>query len=210
MSASGRVTTVRPQNDRCAAVIIDVPDALARTHTRLGQVLVFGGKTYLALTSQPGEGPFEVLASQDALAAAGLQVGTEVQVPAPVGRGFPLERAEGRDVLLFAVGTAMGPIRSLVEAIRRRRAEYGYVRLFAGAREGQPLPYADQLDAWSRDRIDVTLSASKPWVQHRFEADPPDLRNAVAFVAGMDAMVTDVKAALARAGVSDDRVLMNW
>ncbi|MGF1509939.1 MAG: hypothetical protein ACFB9M_10605 [Myxococcota bacterium] len=202
---------IQRQTSKLSEVEVEVSPTIAATHRGLGQVLAFPDRNvYLALASQPGTGPFELLVSQDALDLLGWQVGGQTCLPEPKGAGFSLCQAEGMDVLMFAVGSAMGPMRSVVNAIRNRRADFGWVRLYAGARGPEEMPYRAEFEAWARDRIDVIPSYSRPWVQERFAEDPPVLDDAVAFVCGMESMMQDVQAVLERAGLSRDRILRNW
>jgi ferredoxin-NADP reductase len=213
MAFRGRIASVKPQTSKLSSVTIDVSAEAADAHCSLGQVLAFDAqpeKVYLALASQPGRSPYEVLASRDAMDALDWREGADVDLPRPFGSGFPLERADGHDVLLFAVGSALGPMRSVVDAIRDRRSDFGFVRLYAGAHTPAEMPYADRFAAWARDRVDIVASHSRPWVQDRFREDPPPLDDAVAFVCGMDAMMREVETTLRAAGLPRERIHRNW
>jgi NAD(P)H-flavin reductase len=118
--------------------------------------------------------------------------------------------AEGKDVLLFAVGSALAPMRPLVNLIRAKRSDYGRVVLYAGARTADDFPYRKEFDAWKRDRIDIVCSVSKPWVQDMFKADPVPVDDAVAYVCGMKEMMDAVTATLVDAGMPAAKIGRNW
>jgi NAD(P)H-flavin reductase len=207
-----------------------LPPALARAHRRPGQVVkarTGAGEAFFALASAPDPGATAELlvkrggAVADALVAAAVP-GRSVPLTRPFGAGFPVEEAEGRDVLLFAAGSAIGPIRALLQHLMAHRNRFGRVTLFYGQRRGAEFAYrAEHLD-WERRGIRVVLCPSaeddawrgvRGWVQDvarslAFGGVPPG--EAVAFVSGMTAMVDDVRLTLAAAGVPPGRVHANF
>ncbi|MEM1022604.1 MAG: hypothetical protein AAGD10_07265 [Myxococcota bacterium] len=211
------VTALRMQSEtpRTQLVAWSAPEALRHRHREVGQVLKMdrvggGDPVYLALASQPGDEHFETLVSPDAVDALRLREGQVATVRDIIGRGFPVGEALGKDVLLFGVGSALGPIRAAVEAIRRRRSEFGWVRLYAGVRSGEVFPFERDFETWTRDRIDILACHSRPWVQERFLEDVPDLEDAIAFVCGMESMMEGVTQALTEQGLPQDRVHRNY
>src|SRR5262245_4200059 len=99
-------------------VVLDAPE-LAAAHERPGQYVKLesdAGKGFFALASAPGA-PLELLVKKgapfaDALAA--LPVGARIAASAPAGQGYPVRDHSGQDVLLFAAGSGIAPIRSVV------------------------------------------------------------------------------------------------
>src|SRR5512133_541375 len=211
-------------------VRLALPPALAHAHERPGQVVKVrteAGDGFFALASAPDPGAtVELLVKRggdvaDALVQAAVP-GRTIPLTRPFGAGFPVEEAEGRDVLLFAAGSAIGPIRALVQHLMTHRNRFGRVTLFYGQRHGAEFAYrAEHLD-WERHGIRVMLCPSgedDAWQGVRgrvqevarslaFGGSPPG--DAVAFVAGMTAMVEDVRATLAGAGIPPDRVHANF
>jgi NAD(P)H-flavin reductase len=208
-----------------------LPPALAREHVRPGQVVKVRaprvGEGFFALASAPDPGAVaELLVKRggrvaDAAIAAAVPGGA-LAITRPFGNGFPVEEAEGRDVLLFAAGSAIGPIRALVQHVVTHRNRFARVTLFYGQRHGGEFAYrAEHLD-WERRGVRVVLCPSgedDAWqgLRGRVQqvarslafggASPGD---AVAFVSGMTAMVEDVRATLATAGIPPGRVHANF
>ncbi len=193
---------------------LDASPEVRAEHTKPGQVIAAtaadGGKVYLALASVPGEDRLELLVAAPASARLGLAVGAEFSIDGPMGKGFPLDSARGRDVLLFAVGSALAPVRPLIEMIRKDRSDFGQVTLFMGALAADAFPYRSHYDRWRRDRVDVIEVVDPRWVQDAFADDPVPVDDAVAFVCGMNAMMDGVTEALGRLGLPADRVHRNW
>ncbi len=208
-----------------------LPPPLARDHVRPGQVVKVraagAGEGFFALASAPDPGGMaELLVKRggrvaDAAIAAARPGGT-LELTRPFGNGFPVEEAEGRDVLLFAAGSAIGPIRALVQHLVTHRNRFGRITLFYGQRRGAEFAYrAEHLD-WERRGVRVVLCPSgeeDAWLGLRgrvqevarslaFGGAPPT--DAVAYVAGMTAMVEDVRRTLAAAGIPPARVHANF
>jgi NAD(P)H-flavin reductase len=211
-------------------VRVGFPATFARAHERPGQVVearTAAGSAFFALASAPDPGATaELLVKRggpvaDALVSAAVP-GRSIELTRPFGKGFPVEEAEGRDVLLFAAGSAIGPIRALLQHLMTHRNRFGRLTLFYGQRRGAEFAYrAEHLD-WERRGIRVVLCPSAEddaWQGVRgrvqevarslaFGGAPPG--EAVAFASGMGAMVEDVRRMLAAAGVPPERVHANF
>lgn len=212
-------------------VRLALPPALAKEHVRPGQVVKIRaagvGEGFFALATAPDPGATtELLLKRggrvaDAAIAAARPEST-LELTRPFGNGFPVEDAEGRDVLLFAAGSAIGPIRALVQHLIAHRNRFGRVTLFYGQRHGAEFAYRSEHLGWERRGVRVVLcpsGADDAWQGLRgrvqvvarslaFGGAPPG--DAVAFVAGMTAMVEDVRRTLAGAGIPPERVHANF
>jgi NAD(P)H-flavin reductase len=80
-------------------------------------------------------------------ALTGLTVGAEVALRGPLGRGWPIEAAYGRDVVIVAGGIGLAPLRPLVEAILADRPRFGAFHLFLGARTPRDRLFVEQMSA---------------------------------------------------------------
>ncbi|WP_242346709.1 ferredoxin reductase domain-containing protein [Anaeromyxobacter terrae] len=211
-------------------VSVALPPPLAAAHVRPGQVVKIrtdAGEGFFALASAPDpRGVADLLVKRgghvaDAVIARAVP-GGHLELTPPFGKGFPVAEAEGKDVLLFAAGSAIAPVRALVQHIARERGRFGRVTLFYGQRLGAEFAYLDEHMAWERHGVRVILcrsAADDAWVGVRGRvqdvarslafggASPGD---AVAFVSGMTAMVEDVRRTLAQAGIPPERVHANF
>lgn len=229
--ASVPVLDAWDETESFRGVRLALPPALAAEHVRPGQVVKIRaggvGESFFALASAPDPG-----ATADLLLKRGGRVAdaaiaaarphASLELTRPFGNGFPVEDAEGRDVLLFAAGSAIGPIRALVQHLATHRNRFGRITLFYGQRHGAEFAYrAEHLD-WERRGVRVVLCPSREddaWKGLRgrvqevarslaFGGAPPG--DAVAFVAGMTAMLDDVRRTLAGAGIPPGRVHANF
>lgn len=145
------------------------------------------------------------------------QPGTRVRITAPQGRGFDLTAAHGRRILMFATGSGISAIRSLIEAIRRERDRFGPITLYFGARRPDAFAYREEFELWQSSGIGVVPTVSQPdapkweglkgYVHNHLPQER--LADAVAYVCGQSAMVNDVRQALRDRGMPDSQILLN-
>lgn len=207
-----------------------LPPALARAHRVPGQVVrihTATGEGFFALASAPAEpAVVDLLVKRggkvaDAAIAAAV-AGATLPVTEPFGNGFPVGEAAGRDVLLFAAGSGIAPIRAVVQHVLAHRDAFRRATLFYGQRHGAEFAYRAEHVAWERGGVRVVLCPSGeddawPGVRGRvqevarvlaFGGTPPE--ETVAFVSGMKAMVEDVRRVLGDAGIPPARVFANF
>lgn len=205
---------------------VAVPDGVRDSYLVPGQyvqVRVDGGQpAFLAIASAPGLAPLEFLIkpSPAATALLALSPGADVEVTMAMGKGYPVEAHRGQDVLLFAAGSGISAIRSLIGYLSKHRADYAGVTLFFGARTRAHVPYDREVDAWQAAGIQVVRVLSQPaedhpgfargYVQEAVKSHPVQPGRTVAFVCGMSGMVDGVSAELARLGVPTERVFQNF
>jgi NAD(P)H-flavin reductase len=203
---------------------LDLPEEIARAHVAPGQYVKLragGQEGFFALASPPGAAA-ELLVKRgapigDALAA--LRAGEPVEVSAVQGRGFPVDAAEGRDLLFFAAGSGITPVRAAVAHALGRRQRFGSMVLFYGQRRPEAFAYASELSAWERAGMEVVRVVSRPdegWggarghVQDALEGRRPATANASAFLCGMKAMVQAVSDRLIGLGMGRERIHLNY
>jgi NAD(P)H-flavin reductase len=207
-------------------IALAVPPDLARAHRAPGQYLRVGTGPELegtfALASAPGAGAPELLLKRGAKTAdelAAIAPGGELWASSPMGQGFPIDDHGGRDVLLFAVGSGIAPIRAVIQHLAARRADYGGVRLYYGQRHAAEFAYRGDHDGWRARGIEIVLCCSQPdehWtgargrVQDAFISGSPELANSVAYLCGMKPMLEQVTTILVELGLPRDRVYLNY
>ncbi len=205
-----------------------LPAPVAARHASPGQVVqarVPGGQAgYFALASAPGDLEAELLVKRGGRIADALiahaRPGASIELTPPIGSGFRLDEATGRDVLLFAAGSGITPIRALLRRLLAGGPLQRKVYLFYGQRDGGDFAYAKEHEGWRRAGVEILLVASRPgpgWtgatghVQEAARRALPAerLSEAVAYVAGLPAMVAGVRETLAELGVPPERVHEN-
>jgi len=79
-------------------------------------------------------------------------VGNGIGVRGPFGTGWPLEAAEGHDVIVVAGGIGLAPLRPVIYEVLQNRERYGRLVILYGARSPHDLLYRKELAAWARQR----------------------------------------------------------
>ena len=145
-----------------------------------------------------------------------LAPGAAIGLRGPYGRGWPVEAAEGGDVVLIAGGLGLAPLRPALYAILGRRARYGRVALLCGSRTPSDQLFRDELERWS-EQADLQVlrtvdHADASW--HGYVGVVPGLvaragfdpANTTAMVCGPEIMMRFSAAALVQAGVAASRI----
>ncbi|MHB8874138.1 MAG: ferredoxin reductase domain-containing protein [Myxococcaceae bacterium] len=222
----GRVTAVGKAAEGLVELTLDVAGTpLPAAHAHAGQYLKAAlegvGEGFFAIASAPGEGDrIELLVKTGTklgAALAELPPGARLRLSGPLGKGFPLERARGKDVLLFATGSGLAAIRPVVRVLLRNRASYGQVTLFVGVRTPSSFAYSRELDEWEAAGVRVLRTVSRPgpsgWegLTGYVQAHLGELKvtHAVAFAVGQEEMVKGVTRALEARGLPPGSVFRN-
>lgn len=156
------------------------------------------------------------LATQAISAAAS---GSVVAIRGPYGRGWPLDVAYGKDVVVIAGGLGLAPLRPLLYEVLRQREKFGRFEVIYGARSPQDLIYYEELQQWrarADARFQVTVDAAgRDWygdvglVTQRVPDARFDAKNAVAFLCGPEIMMRFASQALETRGLPLDSIYVS-
>ncbi|KAG6524231.1 fruit protein pKIWI502-like [Zingiber officinale] len=220
-------------------VAVDVSDApdLATSFIAPGQYLQLRvpeaeKPAFLAIASPPSfassRGEFQFLVKRfpgstvDLL--CGLARGDVVELSVVMGKGFPVDRISPPDafptVLIFATGSGISPIRSLIES-GFGATERQDVRLYYGARNLKRMAYQERFEDWESTGVKIIPVLSQPderwsgergYVQAAFSRAKDILNPSSigAVLCGHKQMAEDVTSQLVADGVSKETILMNF
>jgi NAD(P)H-flavin reductase/NAD-dependent dihydropyrimidine dehydrogenase PreA subunit len=144
-----------------------------------------------------------------------LPVGARLALRGPYGRGWPIEEAVGRDVVIVAGGIGLAPLRPVLDAVLAERPRFGAVRLYLGARTPNDRLFVPETDALG-GRVDIEIAeivdrAGHDWfgrvgiVTQLFDQATWDGSRATAFLCGPERMMQATATTLGRLGVGPDR-----
>lgn len=152
-------------------------------------------------------------------AMAELGVGDTIGVRGPFGSSWPVERAEGKDLVIVAGGIGLAPLRPAMYHALAHRERFGKVILLYGARTPAEMLYRSQLEQWrSRFDLDVLVTvdrATDAWrgsvgvvtrLIPRAQFEP---QNSVALVCGPEIMMRFTVAELIKRGIAHDDVFLS-
>ncbi|HYB25086.1 MAG TPA: FAD/NAD(P)-binding protein [Solirubrobacteraceae bacterium] len=149
----------------------------------------------------------------EAICAAGP--GRRLLVRGPFGEPWPIEQAEGADVVIAAGGIGLAPLRPAILRLLVRRRRYGRLVLLYGARSPDQLLYPGELDAWRSRGLEVWVtvdSAGPEWLGHvgvvtrLVRRARLDGAGSVVMSCGPEVMMRFAVATLRDAGVAEDRI----
>lgn len=195
-----------------------IPGQFVQVQTAPGEI------SYFAIASAPRQGPYFELLVKRGKGAAGalfdLPVGGEVEVTDPQGKGFPIDRHRGQNLLLIGVGTGIAPLRAVLLSALGRRGDFGELTFVYGVLTPDHLCYPEDLRRWPREGVRVHLTVTFPegtgwtgrsgFVQDLIKDLRPDPANTVALLVGMKEMVEANTRLLQELGFPGEKILLNF
>ena len=94
-----------------------------------------------------------------------LKEGDVVGLRGPFGKGYPIEKLKGKEVLVVGGGCGLAPLRSLLFVLFETIDQYKKVSIRYGAKSPDDLVYRDSYERWnSIDKVTFvnTVDAGKP------------------------------------------------
>ncbi|CAM2921090.1 hydrogenase/sulfur reductase gamma subunit [Legionella steigerwaltii] len=79
-----------------------------------------------------------------------LQSGDRIGVRGPYGRGWPLDQAQGKDVVVLTGGLGCAPSVSIIEYILARREQYGHLSILQGVKHSDDFIFRKQYAIWQK------------------------------------------------------------
>jgi len=124
---------------------------------------------------------------------------TPVGIRGPYGKGYPLDKFKGKDILIVGGWVGLAPLRSLLFSLFSEIDKYNKIILRYGSRSPSDIIYKDAVSQWAKkDKVDmmVTVDVGEPsWsgnvglVTTILNDLPLSLHNAVAIVCGPPIMM---------------------
>ena len=144
---------------------------------------------------------------------------TSVGIRGPYGKGYPLERFEGKDVLITGGGVGLAPLRSLLFSLFADIDKYNKVVLRYGARTSKDIVYRNAIPEWAKkEKVDImtTVDVGDPGWQGNvglittiIKDLPVDLKKAVSIVCGPPIMMKFVTLKLLDLGFKPEDIYLS-
>jgi NAD(P)H-flavin reductase len=102
-------------------------------------------------------------------ALAELKEGDYIGVRGAFGRGWPMQQAEGKDVVIITGGLGCAPVVSVINYVLNRREKYNRLVIMQGVKHANDLIWRSKYETWSKlPDTQVVLAASQggqgwPW-----------------------------------------------
>jgi NAD(P)H-flavin reductase len=145
--------------------------------------------------------------------------GETLGIRGPYGAGWPVERAEHRDVVIVAGGLGLPPLRPALYEMLAQRGRFDRIEVIYGAKSPKDLVFYPELQTWRARtdlRFQVTVDAAgRDWYGDvgLVTARIPDARfepaRTTAFLCGPEIMMRLTAQALERLGVPDTEIFLS-
>lgn len=130
---------------------------------------------------------------------AQLKAGQSVGIRGPFGRGWPLQQAQGRDVLIVTGGLGCAPTVSVINYVLNRRERYGRLVIMQGVKHANDLLWRERYAQWAQQPdTEVIIAADEgvslwPWhvgrVTDLFDSIHLDPARTTAMMCGPEGMM---------------------
>ncbi len=151
-------------------------------------------------------------------AVCALEPGRQLGVRGPYGSSWPVERGEGRDVLVVAGGLGLAPLRPAIRRLVALRSRFRRVILIHGARTPEDLLYPGEYDDWTKAGLElhITVDHAGPAWRGSVGVVPAQLRGlaldpaaTLALVCGPEIMMRYTIRELLADGVHGDDIALS-
>jgi sulfhydrogenase subunit gamma (sulfur reductase) len=227
LPTTATIADVRSVGKREKVFTIELPKGTSLDHQpgQFVEVSILGvGEAPISISSSPSRsnGTFELCVRKvgDLTGAMhSLHAGDTLGIRGPFGRGFPIERFRGKDMLFAPGGLGLAPLRSLINQVLDERGHFGRVIIAYGARDPGELLFKDELERWSQrsdielhqtvDRGDESWTGSVGVITTLFPRIEVHARNTVAVTIGPPVMYRFVLMELLGKGISEGNIWLS-
>jgi NAD(P)H-flavin reductase len=191
---------------------------------QFNMLYAFGvGEAAISMSGDPADRSriVHTIRSVGAVSAALSQarVGGTIGVRGPFGAAWPVQEAEGKDVVLVAGGLGLAPLRPAIYELLTGRQKFGRIVILIGMRNPSGILFRHEIEAW-RSRLDTEIEVTVdhgdstwrgnigvvPALISRMAFDP---KNTVAMVCGPEIMMRFTVNALRDAEVPVERIYVS-
>jgi NAD(P)H-flavin reductase len=150
---------------------------------------------------------------------AQLRTGHYVGIRGPFGRGWPLQEAQGRDVMIVTGGLGCAPTVSVINYVLNRRERYGRLIIMQGVKHANDLLWRERYAQWAQQPdTEVIIAADEgaalwPWhvglVTDLFDGIHLNPAHTVAMMCGPEGMMRAAVQQLSQRGVDEAAIYLS-
>ncbi len=227
LPSTATIADIRIVGKREKVLTLQLPAGLSLGHQpgQFVEVSLLGvGEAPISISSSPSRsnGTFELCVRKVGDVTGILhtmKTGDTLGVRGPFGRGFPIERFRGKDMLFAPGGLGLAPLRSLINQVLDERGNFGRVIIAYGARDPGELLFKDELERWAQrsdielhqtvDRGDESWTGQVGVITTLFPKIEVHARNTVAVTIGPPVMYRFVLMELLGKGISEGNIWLS-
>jgi NAD(P)H-flavin reductase len=150
---------------------------------------------------------------------ARLREGDRIGIRGPFGRGWPLNEARNRDVIIITGGLGCAPVVPVINHVLHRRRQHGRVAILQGVKHSDDLIWRDRYERWDREPFTQVLLAADvsgpEWRGYRgrvtglIEQLDVDFANSVTMMCGPEPMMAAAARQLTERGLDPGRIWLS-
>ena len=147
------------------------------------------------------------------------KAGETLGLRGPFGKGFPIEKLPGKEILIVGGGVGLAPLRALIYAIFAQLDSVKRVVIKYGARSSKELLYRAEYDDWAKkDKVEFECTIDVPeegWsgkvgvVTTLLKGLDVDRSNSLAFVCGPSIMMKFTTQSLLEEGFTPEQIYLS-
>lgn len=148
-----------------------------------------------------------------------LKEGDHIGIRGPYGRGWPVDKARNKQVLIVTGGLGCAPTVSVINYILSRRKHFGRLTILQGVKHSDDLIWRKQYEMWQQlPDTEVFIAADKPgkhWPWHAglvtelIEQVSIDINNTIVLMCGPEKMMLAAVGALAKKNVPESAIYLS-
>lgn len=148
-----------------------------------------------------------------------MKAGDTLGIRGPFGKGFPVERLKGNDLLFVVGGLGIIPLRSLINLVIDNRRDFGKVEILFGCKTPKDMLLSNEVSHWSEkfnvgfnctvDRPDPDWQGNVGPITSLIPGVDIDPIKTFAVVAGPPIMYRFVIKELINKGISQNRIYLS-
>jgi len=141
-----------------------------------------------------------------------LQPGAQIGLRGPFGNGWPLSKAQGRDLVIVTGGLGCAPVVAVINYVLMRREQFGRLTIIQGVKHADDLIWRQRYDYWKQlPNTSVLIAADEGgplWPFHRgrvtdlFDQVELDPARSIGFLCGPEPMLKVASEALCDHGIA--------
>lgn len=148
-----------------------------------------------------------------------LPIGARIGIRGPFGRGWPLHKVQGKDIVIVTGGLGCAPTVSIINYILARRSQYGNLTILQGVKHSDDFIFRKQYEKWQLSpHTEIHIAADQagpkwPWsvgyVTDMIKTLNLQSDNTIAMMCGPEMMMHTAINALIKKGISEDSIYLS-
>jgi anaerobic sulfite reductase subunit B len=152
-------------------------------------------------------------------ALAGLKKGDTLFIRGPYGKGYPMEKLFGKNLLIIGGGSGVAPLKGLISYVDKHKSNFSDVVLYFGFRTPDDVLFKDDMRQWKK-KYQLNMSVDKNpkhaaiacdvcFITNLVEKAKLQPENKAVFVCGPPIMMKIVIDALSSKGFKEDQIYIS-